>query len=560
LEPRDAPAADFRTLPILPIADPTVLNTTRAIAALGHALGRRTDAFMKVGDSNTETGLMRVFTAPYLAPLGDPAYNPTLAGLTAIAPNLIDTLNTFRSPVDAEGFNSFDHDSSAAFPGWTLPYVLPNLSGEITSTNAGIALVMIGTNDLAVYANPGLYRAMLTQLVQTLMSVGVVPVLSTVPDHADNPVFLPLVFQYNQVIADVGEQFRVPVWNLYDHLAALPHEGLDPGGVHLNYSPNGSGSFLPEDLLYGQNARNLDALMILDWFRKEVLAPAPVDPPPVQAPPPAPIVPMTLTTSPPPVVGRDAGQVTTISGSQPSTGGQASRFLALAPDLTGGARAAVADVNGGGLTEVIAAPSAGGPVVRVFDGKGGSPLTSFVAFNTGIRSGFAVAAGDLADNDNGRDFASASRFLTDDMEFRDGGSLLAGDFAGVGPASVASSVPPTRVFFAFDGPDRDGVSVAAGNLTGGGTTELVAAPAGGTPEMRVFDLVGGLLREFTTDPASASGVGLAAVVLAGEKSKPRLQVANASGDATAIRAYDGLATDPDVVFADPGRAYGQYVG
>jgi hypothetical protein len=584
LEPREVPAADFHTLPVLPTADPAVLDNARAIAALGHTLGRRPDAFMKLGDSNTSTGGLSI--PQYLNPLGDAGYNPGATGLANYGPSIVDTLAAFQAQITPLGENSFTRNSTAAYPGFTMPSVLSRVAGEIASTNAGIALVMIGTNDLAIFQNPELYRTMLTQLVQTLTSAGIVPVLSTLPDHADNAGLLPVVFQYNQVIADVGGQFRVPVWNLYDRLAPLPHEGLDPGGVHLTASPNGGGSFFTSDLLYGQNARNLDALMILDWFRTEVFTAAPVDP----------LTAWTPLTADRPVfaVGRDAGQAPTVEIHDAATGGLVSRFLALPADFTGGVRVATADVNGDGFTDVIVTPGAGGgPVVTVFNGKDGSVLTSFYAFDPDFRNGFTVAAGDL-DGDgkaeivvgagngggpqvgvyHGGDFTSVAQFFAYDESFRGGVSVAVGNFAGVGPAIVAGSgvgggpqvelfrygsVVPDRAFFAFDDSARDGVNVAAGDLTGDGSDVLITAPAGGSPDVRVFDLIEGLLREFTTDPAAASGARLA-VVHGGEKSAARLLVANGSGDATAIRAYDGLATDPVVVFADPGRAYGLYVG
>ena len=56
---------------------------------------------------------------------------------------------------------------------------------------------MIGTNDLAIFANPVMFRDGLVALVRTLTSAGVVPVLSTVPEHLDNPGYALLVRAYN---------------------------------------------------------------------------------------------------------------------------------------------------------------------------------------------------------------------------------------------------------------------------------------------------------------------------------------------------------------------------
>src|SRR5437899_12875485 len=93
LEAREVPAAAFETLPVLPTSDPATLDNARAIAALGRTLGRRTDAFLKFGDSNT-------LDPQYLYPLGNPA---SFAGVAAAHPELAGTLLAFQNPIDAAG-------------------------------------------------------------------------------------------------------------------------------------------------------------------------------------------------------------------------------------------------------------------------------------------------------------------------------------------------------------------------------------------------------------------------------------------------------------------------
>ena len=584
LESREVPAADFTTLPIFPFSDPAVLDNVRALAVRGQTLGRRADAFMKVGDSNTETTNLRTTPAPYLAPLGDPAYNPITSGLAFVAPNVLDTLAVFRSPVDALGFNSFNHDSSAAYPGWTAPLALPAVPGEIAAINPGLAFVMLGTNDFATYASPVIFRNTLSQIVETLTAAGVVPILSTIPNHGGTLAYAPLVIEFNQAIADVGDQYKVPIWNLFDHLAALPGYGLDAGGVHLNFS-NGGGSFLPTDLLYGQNARNLDALIILDWFRTQVAAPAPVDPPTPWTPLPTSRAVFAL--------GRDAGQGPAVEVRDADTGDLINRFLAFPTDFQGGVRVSTADVNGDGFTDVIATPGGGGgPVVRVISGRDGSELTSFFAFDPSFRNGFSVAAGDL-DGDgkaeivvgagngggpavgvfHGGDFTQVSSFFAYDPAFRGGVNVSVGTFAGVGPAIVAGAgvgggpqvelfryreLFPVTSFFAFDGSVRSGVNVAAADLTGSGSDAVVAVPAAGFPAVRVIDPVSGVLGEFAADPRTVGA--RPAVVRRGDQSSDRLLIAGGAGGATSVFATDRLDGAGGVLYETPGRSYGLYVG
>lgn len=582
LEPRDAPAADFRSLPVLPFSDPAVLDNVRAIAVQGQLLGRRADVFMKVGDSNTEP--ISGNPGNYLIPLGDPGYNPVSSGLAAIAPNLEDTLAAFRHPADASGFNSFNHDSAAAYPGSTAPLVQPLVPAEIEATNAGVALVMIGTNDLAVYSNPEAYRTTLSEMVQTLTAAGVVPVLSTLPNHADNPAYLGLVLAYNQVVADVGEQFRVPVWNLYNHLAGLPYGGLDAGGVHLNTSPNGGGSFLPGDLAYGQNVRNLDALTILDWFREQVAAPAPVDEPTEWTP----LSPKRSVFA----VGRDVGQGPAVEVRDAETGELINRVVPFPTDFDGGVRVAMGDVNGDGYQDLITTPGVGGgPVVRVISGYAGDVMASFYAFDPGFRNGFSVAAGDL-DGDGkaeivvgagngggpavavfrGGDFKLVSSFFAYDGAFRGGVNVAVGNFDGIGPAVVAGSgvgggpqvelfrygeMEPVKSFFAFDDSVRTGVNVAAGDRTGSGTDVLVVVPATGTPRVKVLDADQRVVREFTAD-VGTNGARLA-VVRRGD-GPGRLVIANGPGGPTAVIADDGNGGPGQTLFEAPGRVYGLFVG
>src|SRR5205814_1405474 len=223
---------------------------------------------------------------------------------------------------------------------------------------------------------------------------------------------------------------------------------------------------------------------------------------------------------------------------------QLASFFAVAPGFRNGCSGAAGDLDGDGRAEVVVgAGNGGGPQVGVF---------------------------------HGGDFRSVAQFYAYDGAFRGGVNVGVGNFAGVGPAVVAGagvgggpevrlfrygSFAPAVSFFAFDGSARGGVNVAAGDLTGDGADEVVAAPAGGSPEARVFDARPGALLEAlpAADPAAISGARLA-VVPTGAKSPGRLLVANESGGATAIQGYLGLTARPDTLYADAGRAYGVYVG
>jgi len=162
-------------------------------------------------------------------------------------------------------------------------------------------------------------------------------------------------------------------------------------------------------------------------------------------------------------------------------------FFGIAdPAFRGGARPALADVNGDGTPDlIVAAGFGGGPRVAVFNGltllPGGSPgrlFPDFFAFETSLRNGAYVAGGDL-DGDG----------LAD---------IVAGGGPGGGPRvlvlgakdllGATSTLTPLANFFAGDSANRDGVRVAVKDLDGDYRVDLVAGlgPDGTDKAVRTF--------------------------------------------------------------------------
>ncbi|OWK44285.1 Alpha-L-arabinofuranosidase-like protein [Fimbriiglobus ruber] len=166
---------------------------------------------------------------------------------------------------------------------------------------------------------------------------------------------------------------------------------------------------------------------------------------------------------------------------------QLARFLGINdPSFRGGARAAVGDVNGDGVGDlIVSAGFGGGPRVAIYDGKSvarNAPselLPDFFAFETSLRNGVYVTAGDLtgagyADLIFGAGPGGGPRVRAVDSKQL----LAAGDFSSLDNASVAGA--GLADFFAGDPSSRGGVRVAVKNLDGDEKADLVTGSGTGS--------------------------------------------------------------------------------
>jgi hypothetical protein len=173
---------------------------------------------------------------------------------------------------------------------------------------------------------------------------------------------------------------------------------------------------------------------------------------------------------------------------------QLARFLGIADEnFRGGARAALGDVTGDGVPDlVVAAGFLGGPRVAVFDGRDvaagkadpGRLLPDFFAFEDSLRNGTFVAAGD-ATGDGFADLAfGGGPGGSPRVRLFDGGALLAaGPFAALDEVAVAQRAN----FFAGDAGLRGGVRPALRDADGDGTADLIAGSGEGEPSrVRVY--------------------------------------------------------------------------
>jgi hypothetical protein len=248
-----------------------------------------------------------------------------------------------------------------------------------------------------------------------------------------------------------------------------------------------------------------------------------------------------------------------------------SSFTAF-PGFGGGVRVAMADIDGDGQRDVVAAAGpGGGPHVKVFR-TDGTLLRSFFAYGSTFGGGVFVAAGDL-DGDGQADivtgagsgggphvkvfrgpnlvesrsfFAYAATFSGGVSVAVGGGRLVTGAGAGGGPhvkVYDGSSGAELRSFLAFNATFRGGVFVAAGDVDGNGQADvIVGVGGGGPPEVRVFTPAGTVANDFMAyATAFSGGVRVAAADLDND-GRADVITGPGAGGGPHIRGFDGQTT------------------
>jgi FG-GAP repeat len=197
-----------------------------------------------------------------------------------------------------------------------------------------------------------------------------------------------------------------------------------------------------------------------------------------------------------------------------SNGSPLAQFFAYDPSFGGGVTAALGEMDGNPNTiEVVTGAGPGGaPHAKVFtiNKTSGQVLTlaSFYAFDPTFLGGLSVAAGDITGDGRADVVIGAGP----------GGGPHVRSFV-VGSLGGVAQVPgPLGSFFAFEPSFHGGVNVAAGDLTGDGFSEVIAAAGpGGGPHVIAYSPFGGQIANFFAFPAAfTGGVWLAPVVNTGQ--------------------------------------------
>jgi hypothetical protein len=246
--------ASWVDLPVIP----SVSQRARLMYEIGQVLGNNPGAFSKVGDCETVT---RQFLGTF--DLGTDWYD--------LGPY------TDLQPVIGQFQGSFSRTSLASQNGFTAAAVLNPLMAdpkvclanesplfcEYRVHQPSFAIIMLGTNDVRYKLET--FEKNLREIIELSVDQGVLPVLATKADNLEKDG------SRNALIAQLANEYELPLWNFWRALQELPDQGLQEDGIHLTWGPDKFGN--PEAMIKGWPVRNLTALQALDAVWRSVTAP-----------------------------------------------------------------------------------------------------------------------------------------------------------------------------------------------------------------------------------------------------------------------------------------------
>ncbi len=123
---------------------------------------------------------------------------------------------------------------------------------EVQMSNPTLVIISLGTNWLPATSYEQ-YVHYLSEIVNILLTHGVIPVLSTKADNVEGD------YSRNLAMAQVAYDYSVPLWNFWAATKDLPNHGLDQSRDNV---------YLVRD---GWDVRNQSALELLDSLRRQLM-------------------------------------------------------------------------------------------------------------------------------------------------------------------------------------------------------------------------------------------------------------------------------------------------
>ena len=242
---------------------PTVSQTARSIYRRGIEMGNDLHAFSKIGDCQSiPTYFLSYFDMPGQYNLGDYA-------------DLQDTIDWYAG--------SFSRQSLSVKGGFNAAAILSPLRADPAQCQANENPIQCEFRhhhpSIAIISleewwagHPENYEAYLRQIIEYTVDQGVVPILATKADNLEGNNLI------NQTIAELAQEYDIPLWNFWAAVQPLPNHGLiayDSSGeldmFHLTHSEGYYFYNDPAGIQSGWSIRNLTALQALDAVRRGLL-------------------------------------------------------------------------------------------------------------------------------------------------------------------------------------------------------------------------------------------------------------------------------------------------
>ncbi len=255
--PTKLAAEDWKTLPVIPVG---VSQAALAIYKRGLQLGNNPHAFSKIGDCQSIT--------PYFLSYFDEPGQYDLGPYT----DLQQTIDWYAG--------SFSRESVAVKGGFNAAAILSPLRADPhqckSNENPVTCELRLNHPSVAIISleewwagHPENYEKYMRQIIETVIGKGVVPILATKADNLEGN------FLINQTIADLAQEYDVPLWNFWASVQDLPDHGLqeyDPWGqvdmFHLTISDSYYFYDDPNAEPTGWSMRDLTGLQALDAVRR----------------------------------------------------------------------------------------------------------------------------------------------------------------------------------------------------------------------------------------------------------------------------------------------------
>jgi hypothetical protein len=273
-----ATVAYLASVPVVPAAGPRLYE----IYARGQALGNDPRVFTQVGECNTQS---QAFMVPFGAGAYDlgpySALQVTIDFFNSSAVQGISSSFWYKGVAMTTGLTSL----AVIDPSFSNPAVCPArlslLECEYKRSKPSVAFINLGLFDV-YWLTPAQYEASMRRIIEISIERGVIPVLTTFPTYPGDVSNWPNESTtrnqnraiFNRTVISLGNEYGVPVMNLWRATMSSDWHGLLPGDYqHLSASTGANffTSFNGDENHYGFTMWNLVALQTLDMLRVNVL-------------------------------------------------------------------------------------------------------------------------------------------------------------------------------------------------------------------------------------------------------------------------------------------------